>query len=75
MVTLYCTLILRYQQALQAHRSNRSLTMLHKADISVLYFAFFWLSFANARGKVIFNLELLVLNGDNTISGLIRANI
>ncbi|XP_029199628.2 uncharacterized protein LOC114964459 [Acropora millepora] len=23
--------------------------MLHKADISVLYFAFFWLSFANAR--------------------------
>ena len=33
--------------------------MLHKADISVLYFAFFWLSFANARGKVIFNLELL----------------
>ena len=43
--------LLHYHQALRTHRSNRSLTMLHKADISVLSFALFWLSFANARGK------------------------
>ena len=52
-------IVLYFNIALSASASSTSIKSIidNATDISVLYFAFFWLSFANARGKVIFNLE------------------